>query len=428
LIPISSLFQKISKWQQALLIIWPIGLVFMHFCLFRIDNFEFSIGTTVCLTVVIYLTAYSQIQSLKYSYLTLVFLSCFFIYTLLLCSFADDLTEFLKSFIQVFVLLILLFLCIQIKLPHPKIIERSVNTFLILCVAVALLVVAQFIFLNVFDSYAIMKIYGPFSPLGPGYLVYEPHPLSLIRRPNGVFSEPSIAGWFLVFGLSVAVASPTLRKKNKYFSTIICGLGAIATLSISAITNILVLSLIHLWIRSKKVKRIYIHCGIILVVLFFLGWVTVKANITNRFGNIFVEGTSSYYRLNAPLKLLSESLRDYPFGHPLGQVNYILSKPYMINWELGSSVNIDNSFFMISYYYGIMGISISIIVLIVAAHFFLERSRSMLILAALLLSLAETGALWSPNIVLLIGYSIILIRFIRIIELQGSEHNKPTLF
>ena len=151
---------------------------------------------------------------------------------------------------------------------------------------------------------------------------------------------------------------------------------------------------------------------------FFLGWITVTANITSRFGNFFVESTSSYYRLNAPLTLLSESLRDFPFGQPLGQVNYILSKPYMINWEYGSFVNIDNSFFMVSYYFGILGIIIFLIVVIITAQYFLKRSSAVLILVALLLALAETGALWSPNLVLLIGYSILLIRFIRTREQQ----------
>ena len=400
--------------------IWPLGLVFMQFCLFRIDNFEFSIGTTVCLIVVIYLTANLRINSLKMMHLSIALLCFFFIYTLILCSFAEDLTEFLKSFIQICNLLLLLILCCQIQLPNLKLIERSVSIFLILCMTVALLVVAQFVFLNVFDSYAIMKIYGPFSPMGPGYLIYEPHPLSLIRRPNGVFSEPSVAGWFLAFGASVAVASPIWQKKNRYFSAIICGIGAISTLSISAIINIAAISIVSLWIKSKRAKRIYLylHVGLVLVVFFFLGWITVTANITSRFGNFFVESTSSYYRLNAPLTLLSESLRDFPFGQPLGQVNYILSKPYMINWEYGSFVNIDNSFFMVSYYFGILGIIIFLIVVIITAQYFLKRSSAVLILVALLLALAETGALWSPNLVLLIGYSILLIRFIRTREQQ----------
>jgi len=410
--------QTMSKGQQALMAIWPMGLVFMQFCLFRIDTFEFSIGTTVCLIVIIYLTANLRIKSLNIMHLSIAFLCCFFIYTLILCSFAENLTEFLKSFIQVCNLLLVIILCFQIQLPHPKLIEHSASIFLILCMAVALLVIAQFVLLNGFDSYAIMKIYGPFSPLGPGYLIYEPNPLSFIKRPNGVFSEPSVAGWFLSFGVSVAVASPILREKNGRFSAAICGIGAIATLSISAIINIAVLSLVSLWIKSKRKKKKYIHVGLVLVVFIALGWVIVTANITSRFGNIFVESTSSYYRLNAPLTLLSESLKEFPFGHPLGQVNYILSKPYMINWKYGSFVNIDNSFFMVSYYFGIFGVIMSLIVAFIAVYFFLKRSNAVLILVALLLALAETGSLWSPNIALLIGYSILLIRFIRIREQQ----------
>ena len=184
----------------------------MHFCLFRIDNFEFSIGTFVCLIVVIYLTANLRIKSHNLMHLSIAILCFFLIYTLILSSFAEDLIEFFKSLILVCNLSLILLLCCQIQLPHPKLIERSVRIFLILCLAVSILVIAQFVFLNVFDSYAIMKIFGPFSSLGPGYSIYEPHPLALIRRPNGVFSEPSVAGWFLVMAVSVAISSPTLRE------------------------------------------------------------------------------------------------------------------------------------------------------------------------------------------------------------------------
>ena len=398
------------------MLFWPIGLVLMHFCLFRIDSFEFTIGTAACLAVVVYLSATVKIASLRTMHLSIVFLCCFLIYTLLLCISAIDFTEFMESFLQVCILVLILTLCLHIQLPHPKILERSAKLFLALCVSVSLLVIFQFVLLNFFDSYALMNLYGPFSPMGPGYAVYEPHPLSLIRRPNGVFSEPSVAGWFLVLAVSVAIASPNLRKKESYYSAIICGTGAIATLSLSAIINILILSLVSLWVKSKDAKKFYSHAGLILLLFIFLGWVIIEANILNRLGNFHVEGTSIYYRLNAPLTLLLESIREFPFGHPLGQDKYILSKHYMINWKFGSFTNIDNSFLLISYYFGILGVAASMIVISVAAYLVLNRSNSALILVALLLALAETGALWSPNIVLLIGYSIILIRFIRTIE------------
>jgi hypothetical protein len=410
-----------NRGQQKLMLIWPFGIVFMQFCLFRIDQFEFSIGTSICLIVVVFNSAYIRINSLKQSYISIIALCFFFSYTILLCSSAHDIIEYFKSFIQVFILAYMLFQCCYTKLPNPLLIQRSVHLFLLLLVAVALLVIAQFVMLNVYDSYTIMKIFGPFSPLGPGYLVYEPHPLSFIKRPNGIFSEPSVAGWFLVFGTSIAITSPIFQRKSGYIAAMVSGLAAIATLSMSAIINIAVLSLVYLWIKSKTIKRLYINFLLVITVIVTLGWVAVTANITSRFENFFIEGTSSYYRLNAPLQLLSESLREFPFGHPLGQVQYILSKSYMINWKLGSTVNIDNSFFMISYYYGILGIVIIISVCCMFIVLFLKRSHASLLLITILLALAETGSLWSPNMVLIIGYGIILIRYILAYEANREE-------
>lgn len=405
-----------QKTNNFIYIIWPFGLIFMHFCLFRIDTFEFSIGTGVCLTIAIYLAFNIQVYSIKKFYIAISIICFFFIYTFIFFSFAENIDEFFKSLIQIILLSFIILTCSHIKLPHPKYIDCSINIFLALSTMISLIVMAQFISLNFFDSYALTNIYGPFSPLGPGYMVYEPHPMSFVRRPNGIFSEPSVAGWFLVYGVSVSIVTSTLRKKNGYLTTFICGIGSIATLSISAIINIVIVSLISIWVKSNKIEKFYFNTIIVAVIIIALGWVTVKANITSRFGNIFEEGTSIYYRLNAPLSLLSESLIEHPFGHPIGQVDYILSKPYMINWKYGSSTNIDNSFFMISYYYGFMGVFFTFFVFYIAIRLFFQKSHSAIILISLLLSLAETGSLWSPNLVLLIGYSIILIRHIRSIE------------
>ena len=407
--------------QHFVYSIWPIGLIFMHFCLFRIDTFEFSIGTAVCLIISLYIAFNIQVYSKKKFHIAFFILCLFLIYTLIFFSFAKDVEEFYKSLIQVILLSYIILTCSQIKLPPSKYIHLSVNIFLFLSTLISLIVLAQFITLNFFDSYTLINIYGPYSPLGPGYMLYEPNPLSFIRRPNGLFSEPSVAGWFLVYGASVAIVFSTVRKKEGFLATFICSVGAVATLSISAIVNIVILSLICIWIKSNKLEKLYLYAIFVAVIIITLGWVAVKANITSRFGNYFEEGTSSYYRLNAPLSLLSASLDDHPFGHPIGQVDYILTKPYMINWKYGSSTNIDNSFFMISYYYGYVGISIIFIIFYIGISLLVRKSHSSIILFALLLALAETGALWSPNLVLLIGYSIILIRYIKITEHKYNQ-------
>jgi hypothetical protein len=403
-------WNKISLGQKVMMIVWPIGLALMQFRLFWLNNFEFSIGTAVCLAVLCF-TA-----NLRFSQNQLLIAIFFLIYVLILGCYAENSVEFIKSYLQLCILVIVGIMCCSVALPHPRLVKLSINIFNGLCVIIALLVITQFIFLNVFNSYFLMNPYGSHSPIGPGYIVYSPGIFAAIKRPNGIFSEPSTAGLFLTFGASVALASPKLIGRSSWIKALICSAGAIATLSLAAFINIMALSLCLNYIKKiwkgKKLLRILF----IAVVFTLIGWFIASADLKNRVNNFFIEGTSSYYRLSAPIYLLADSIPDFPLGHPLGQVDYIAGKSYMVNWKYGSQTNIDNSFFMIYYYFGVLGIVISLVVWIYAAYLFFKGSYAVLIILTLLLALGTTGALWSPNIVLLIGFGIILIRYIRCME------------
>ena len=80
----------------------------------------------------------------------------------------------------------------------------------------------------------------------------------------------------------------------------------------------------------------------------------------------------------------------------------------MINHDAGSQTNIDNSFFLVIYYFGVTGLIITLVCILFAANQIFKKQKVAPLTIALFLSLSQTGALWSPEITLLIGYTLIL--------------------
>tara|TARA_B100000674_G_C37761852_1_gene878342 strand:- start:260 stop:616 length:357 start_codon:yes stop_codon:yes gene_type:complete len=108
---------------------------------------------------------------------------------------------------------------------------------------------------------------------------------------------------------------------------------------------------------------------------------------------------------------MGESLQKFPFGHALGDIDFISTREYMINHDAGSQTNIDNSFFMIIYYFGIVGLLITLICFLFLVDQLLRKKKVAPLTIALFLALGQTGALWSPAIILLIGYVMVLSRY-----------------
>jgi hypothetical protein len=139
-----------------------------------------------------------------------------------------------------------------------------------------------------------------------------------------------------------------------------------------------------------------------------------QLGILARFQNLDLPGTSIYFRLTAPYTLITESLARFPLGYPLGQTDFIASRHYYINWENGSQTNIDNTLFTIVFYFGLLGILFNATYLLQAARYLLLKRHAVgLIMVSLLIGLATTGAGWAHHFVLMIGYAIVVGRYLR---------------
>jgi hypothetical protein len=131
--------------------------------------------------------------------------------------------------------------------------------------------------------------------------------------------------------------------------------------------------------------------------------------ILSRFSHLDAPGTSIYFRLNAPYRLIRDALDCFPLGYPLGQTDFIANRHYYINWEQGSQTNIDNTLLMIVFYFGLLGILLNAAYVLKAAQYLvLKRHTIGLLMLSLLIALCTTGAGWAHHFVLMIGYAIVV--------------------
>ena len=403
-----------------LLVMWSVGMVLMHFSLFRVAGFDVTFSVLVCSVLMLFLIMAMRIRTLP-----LFAAGGVLMYALALGFPAKDAVEYIRSFLLLANLTLLVWIVSGVRLPKARDVQLSVSVFVWMTVGIALLVTAQSALLNLFGDYTLLNPFGRFSALGPGGVIYEPHILAEIKRPNGIFSEPSVAGWFLTFAGAVALVAPSKNARGHQTAAIVCAVAAVSTFTISGVLNVFVLVLVKSYLsyrhRRVRFRAVLSTCAALALV----SWLFFAVGMYQRVVTAFDAGTSVYFRVIAPVLLLGDSLAQFPLGHPLGQVDYIASRPYMVNWERGNPTNIDNSFLFITYYFGVVGAAASVLAIGYTARLVLRRDQSALVAVAMVLALCETGAFWSHSSALMIGYTILLIRISREPEVQRRVRSQP---
>jgi hypothetical protein len=262
-------------------------------------------------------------------------------------------------------------------------------------------------------DFRLAGLLGALAPAGPGGEIYAPSPYAALPRANGLYSEPSVAGWFMTFAAALGLAARPFRPALGTLTAATCSLGAMATLSLTGILGPALvwagyLLLVRDGWRFKAITGLIAGSGIVAAL-----HQAHELGILSRFAHLNTPGTSIYFRLSAPYRLIGESLERYPFGYPLGQTDFIASRHYYINWEQGSQTNVDNTLLMIVFYFGLLGIMCNAAYLLKAAQFLvLKRHPVGLIMLSLLIAASTTGAAWAHHFVLMIGYAIVVGRWL----------------
>jgi hypothetical protein len=409
--------------------LWPLSLVLMQATLVEVGDFSVTVAVIACHLLQLHLIMFYWLNRPPDWQIAaaLVILA----YALAAGVLARDLGEYVRSLAHVANLIVMGLLCLNVRIGRGEELGRSLALFCVLASAAALVVIAQAISFNLMHDFRLAGLLGAFAPPGPGGEIYLPSSLTALPRANGLYSEPSVAGWFMTFAVALALAARQRLKALAPLTAASCTLGAIATLSLTGILGpTLVWAAYLLFVRDdwrfKATAGALAGGGIVAAI-----HQAHELGILSRFGHINTPGTSIYFRLSAPYRLISESLDRFPFGHPLGQTDFIASRPYYINWEHGSQTNVDNTLLMIVFYFGLLGILLNAAYLLKAAQFLAVRRHAVgLIMLSLLIAASTTGAGWAHHFVLMIGYAIVIGRWLYVrpqVEPAGLTKAAPAV-
>ena len=391
--------------------LWPIGLVLMQLTLLRLDSFQVTLSVVVCHLMQLYILMLYWLRRPPDGQVVVAF--GIVVYTLGLGMFARDFVEFGRSLAQVLNLVVMVVICLNAPLARRPEVRRSVGVFCVAATGAALVIIAQAVTFNLND-FQLLNVLGPLAPIGPGNEIYDVTLHAPPPRPSGFYSEPSVAGWFMSFAVALTLATRRLYPILTTFTAATCALAAMATLSLTGVLgSAIVLAAYVLFVRDRLgYKLLWLGlagCGITAGLLY-----AYQLRILDRFQNINTPGTSIYFRLNAPYRLITELLDRFPLGYPLGQTDFIASRHYFFNWLDGIQTSIDNTLFTVVFYFGILGLVLNATYLTqLARYLLLKRHAVGLIMLSLLISLATTGAGWAHHSVLMIGYAIIVGRYLR---------------
>ena len=412
IVPLRTRNLKLHFEYWPLIWLWPISLVLMQLTLLRFEHFEVTLAVVVCHLMQLYLVMLYWVNRPSDLQMT-VALGVIF-YTLLLGLFARDEVEFGQSLAQILNVALMILICLNARLEGRDEVRRSIGVFCVVAGAAALVIIVQALAFNLWHDFRFAKLLGPLAPLGPGNEVFEPSPLATLPRANGFYSEPSVAGWFMSFAVALALGARRLYPVLSMLTAAICSLAAMATLSLTGVLGpAIVLTVYILFVRDRLAIKLFwlaLAGGGVAIAIHY----AQQLGILARFYDFDVPGTSIYFRVTAPYTLIAESLDRYPLGYPLGQTDFIASRDYYINWENGSQTNIDNTLFMVVFYFGLLGVVCNATYLLQAARYLLLKRHAVgLIMLSLLIALATTGAGWAHHFVLMIGYAIIVGRYLR---------------
>lgn len=393
--------------------LWPIGLVFMQATFTRVADFDVTLAVILCHPLQLYLLMRYWVRTPS-SAQVLVLLGVL-AYSFGLGLAAPDPVEFLRSMAHITNLVVMVLLCLNLPIEGRPEVARSIWVLCTLASLAACVVVVQSIAFNVFNDLSVTELLGPYTPpVGLERGPFVPHPLAAVKRANGWFSEPSVAGWFLVLVAAVALAARRLRPVLATSAAVICLTGAVATLSLTGLLASITLVIAYmLFVRDSLRFKLFwaiaggMGVGAALLVAGHLG-------ILARVSEIDDPGTSIYFRFTAPYTLITDSLAQFPLGYPPGQTEFIEDKAYYENWEGGSQTNIDNTLFLIVFHFGLLGIAFNAAYLLELARLLVQYRRPVgLVMLGVTFSLIATGANWAHMGVMVIGYAIVVGRYLR---------------
>lgn len=238
--------------------------------------------------------------------------------------------------------------------------------------------------------------------------LYNPR-LGLVPvRAEAFYLEPSFAALVLVICATAAILAGT----RPLLAVSLCGIGMLAVRSASGILTVGVLAVLSIVIpqvsaaggrRGTRAERVFLLAVLGGLAIAFTPYAVTRLTSTDQVGS------SSNYRLAAPVALLRDLLGRTVIGEPLGSVNRAVSDAgLLLGTQVGSSL--DNGLYVYVYYFGWVGIVAALTGLVVVALRGLAEPRfgrvAALAVPILTMSALFTGAVFTPEYAVLVALVI----------------------
>lgn len=231
-------------------------------------------------------------------------------------------------------------------------------------------------------------------------------------RAQAFYLEPSFCAFILFFMLAALLIRED--RSHRIVQLLLGGLGSMLIVgSASGIFAVVGLAALILPGLVKRPMIRWLAAGTLLLVAV----AGVLFLLPQRLAEVGVEGTSGYWRLAAPLIILSQVFSDFPLGIPFGQTEmYIEPMGLQHGANVGSSV--DNGMYYLIFLFGWPAVMLLIGLLLKLGRAILKKDRSAIALWwFILISLQFSGGIFLSEYI----FPMVLVIYTYKVEMQHRK-------
>jgi putative colanic acid polymerase len=172
-----------------------------------------------------------------------------------------------------------------------------------------------------------------------------------VPRAHGFFLEPSYDAFV------IGAITATLISLGKFVRTtaVLCVLGLIACQSATGLVLLVAIAAL-IALRSRPAIALGAVAVVGGVIIFTGEYLLV------RLASSGTEGSSAYYRIIAPLQVISDVLQTHPLGMPLGSIEKVIGS-YGLEMAGVQAKSLDNGFYVVVFYFGWLGLILLLLLL-----------------------------------------------------------------
>lgn len=269
---------------------------------------------------------------------------------LLSLFYVSNYTDFIKSYLQY--LLYVLFICVICTVEARSKYFVAFNNGGVILVAFGFV---QFVVRGLSISKYRMLVHNPYGNYAFSSVLGESF-VGGIPRVNSLLYEPSIFGLLCIVMIAIEIFMSRRTNEYRKWRLSLFAAGVLMSGSILAYSGLMMFGIVLAFSKLQSVG------GLLLRVILVIGMscIVFSDYFLRRANEVFIAGTSGYYRIVAPIKLIADRVGDGDyFGIGLGQLENILTSNqynYMLKQSytgLRMGTTIDNVLFMLILTFGI---------------------------------------------------------------------------